>query len=740
MPDPSNPAIQECATCGALLDVTEEQPLALRHCPTCGAAMRVRRTFHQFEPIEILGAGGMGAVYRARDSMLHREVALKLLRTEHSQSQELIASFSKEAALTASINHPHVVKVFTTGIDHGVFYIAMELVDKGSLDELMSLQGTIGEAQLLEVGIQVAEGLQAAYQTGLIHRDVKPGNILFADAHNAKIVDFGLAVLQEHANTDGGPIWGTPYYVAPEKLDTPPREDFRSDMYSLGATLLHAAAGRPPFDAETASMVRLKHAKSQVMSVQSLVPGLSRTTAHIIDKMLHRFPARRFASYEELIDNLKYARDELATAVSSRAPSVKAESTAWLTYGMTALVVAAGITLYSLRERVLKPAPIVAATPAPQPAGPNVEALYQKALGGFADGRFAETATALRDLAVPEQTPQPLRNWITMHAALAFLLAGQGSEAQVELGQIAARNFTVATADDQKLDVFFRATAQLATDEKPQPASAAAGFDRSNHEAFALLLLGVRNWTLGAVDEAAPLLAEFAAATPDDSGVSMKSLQPIAAALGKDLAAYRALSATPATDQGALEKASDAVKALGARQKIAGKFTERLAELEATLGQQLTAVREAMAMKESEAAAADAKLISEALRGIGPAYLAFRFADAIKILENGGHTRVLGEVRPVTLQKIPVKHGKWACFNAGSLRGIVLALFTVIAHPLDVLAARAVWLGTNNGLFLGCTIGMHDHAQGVWKRDPINPIDIHPLEPIGDVARMDPGN
>src|SRR6186713_3317199 len=110
MTDAPKPAIQECPTCGTLIDVTDEQPLALRHCPNCGAAMRVRRIFNHFELQEVLGAGGMGAVYRALDMNLHRQVALKLLREEHSRSPSLIASFAKEAAITASINHPHVVK------------------------------------------------------------------------------------------------------------------------------------------------------------------------------------------------------------------------------------------------------------------------------------------------------------------------------------------------------------------------------------------------------------------------------------------------------------------------------------------------------------------------------------------------------------------------------------------------------------------------------------------------------
>ena len=197
MSEASDPVIQTCTACGALIDVSDEEPFALMHCPGCGMAQRVRRTFDHFELQEVLGAGGMGTVYRALDTSLNRPVALKLLRKDYSADQEFVKQFETEAAITASINHPNVVRVYTSGQDHGLVYIAMELVDKGSLDDLMNLQGRVAEAQVLEVGVQTAKGLNAALKRGLIHRDVKPGNILFADAHTAKIVDFGLAVLQE---------------------------------------------------------------------------------------------------------------------------------------------------------------------------------------------------------------------------------------------------------------------------------------------------------------------------------------------------------------------------------------------------------------------------------------------------------------------------------------------------------------------------------------------------------------
>jgi eukaryotic-like serine/threonine-protein kinase len=205
--------------------------------------MTVRGFIAHFQVLEVAGRGGMGVVYKAHDASLERDVALKLLHKGHSDQTKLIRRLETEAAVTASINHPHVVKVFSTGVDRGRFFLAMELVGKGSLDDLIRLQGRIAESQALTVAIQSAQGLRAVHYHGLIHRDVKPGNILFADSRTAKIVDFGLAIFMEQEESVRGEIWGTPYYVAPEKLDEKP-EDFRSDIYSLGATIFHALAGR----------------------------------------------------------------------------------------------------------------------------------------------------------------------------------------------------------------------------------------------------------------------------------------------------------------------------------------------------------------------------------------------------------------------------------------------------------------------------------------------------------------
>ena len=172
---------QVCPSCGRVVSTAGLEPFSKLVCPGCGSQLRVERVFENYEVVEPLGTGGMGSVYKARDTRLNRFVALKLLRKEFAGDASFTAKLQEEARITASINHPHVVEVFSVGEDHGQFYVVMELVDGGSLDDKMEDEKRISELQTLEVGLQVAKGLQAALKAGLIHRDIKPGNILFAD-------------------------------------------------------------------------------------------------------------------------------------------------------------------------------------------------------------------------------------------------------------------------------------------------------------------------------------------------------------------------------------------------------------------------------------------------------------------------------------------------------------------------------------------------------------------------------
>jgi serine/threonine protein kinase len=292
------------------MDLTDVSPLTVVECPGCGSPQTVFQRFGPFQLERLVGTGGMGAVYKATDIALHRPIALKVLQKKLSHDQTLTAQFEREAALTARINHPHVVRVYSTGSAHGMFYIAMELVDQGSLDGHMEEFGRLPEEDVLRIGIQVAEGLQAADKAGLIHRDIKPGNILFSHQRQAKIVDFGLALQSNMAHSHAGEIWGTPYYISPEALAFKP-EDFRSDMYALGASLWHALTGEPPHMSSSVSVHELLHLKKKPVALLTVYPEAHPLTATAFNRTLSHNPDERFRDYGEFIAALQEALDGL---------------------------------------------------------------------------------------------------------------------------------------------------------------------------------------------------------------------------------------------------------------------------------------------------------------------------------------------------------------------------------------------------------------------------------------------
>ena len=168
----------------------------------------------QYQITGMLGEGGMSQVFKSFDMHLGREVALKVLHQSLSRDSALTAMFEREAKLTASILHPNVVKVFTVGNEDGYFFIAMELVDATSLEQVIASTGALPEKEVLHVAHDVVAGLKAAYHEGLIHRDIKPGNMLVTGEGTSKLVDFGLAV-QQGGDDESDDVWATPYYVPP---------------------------------------------------------------------------------------------------------------------------------------------------------------------------------------------------------------------------------------------------------------------------------------------------------------------------------------------------------------------------------------------------------------------------------------------------------------------------------------------------------------------------------------------
>jgi hypothetical protein len=655
-PDPeteeTEPLLQPCINCSTYLDVGDLEPFAKVHCPICGTAMRVRTQLKNFTLVEVLGAGGMGAVYKALDTNLNRMVALKVVRKEFSADREYLGKFEREARITASVTHPHVVKVYSFGSDHGLFYIAMELVDKGSLDDLMNLQGRVAEVQALGVGIQVAQGLQAANQKGLIHRDVKPGNILFADAQTAKIVDFGLALLAEHEAEERGEVWGTPYYVAPEKLDHQP-EDFRSDMYSLGGTLFHAIAGRPPFEADTASMVALKHLKSRAVSLQAFAPDVSSATAYVINRMLHKDPEQRYQSYAELIEHLEYARAQLLEAAGGpRRPKqrVVVESAGQqkvlgiITLVLILLLVAGvGVAAYYNWNRMFGPtpsAPVAGASPGDEKSteGSGGAAKLHERLDAarkqIVSGDEAGALQSLKSLDDDSDLTQPFQNWITVNEGIASLVQENLKDAGGSFRVVAERSRYSTAPADEELVSFFTKVSSAMRGNASIPAAGADGYALDDEEALAPLIFALKDWNLGKFKDAGSLLAIYLSASPKDPFQWVADYKPLAQQYADQESAFEKAYAD-ATNASTPQERADSIKQLDDLQgKVKGKLAAAIARLERDLTKRNEVLDKAYNDQQAKAQQADAVVIGDAKQKYSDALAQFNFDTAVTTLQS----------------------------------------------------------------------------------------------------------
>lgn len=699
----TKPLLQPCPNCAALIDINDEEPFAQVHCPMCGTAMRVRTQFNNFKIEEILGAGGMGTVYRARDLNLERSVALKLLRSEYSQDQEYIEKFEREARITASINHPYVVKVFAFGLDHGLVYMAMELVDKGSLDDLIMLQTKVAESQVLEVGIQVAQGLQAAHRKDLIHRDVKPGNILFADAHTAKITDFGLALLMAHEAEARGEVWGTPYYVAPEKLNKDP-EDFRSDIYSLGGTLFHAIAGRPPFEAETASLVALKHIKSRAVSLQAFAPNVSSETAYVVNRMLKQNPDERYQSYDDLIEHLNYALTKSREAGHSPKPRARVVLSSrkherlvtWATIGILLALIVVGLAVFMKRGGI---------SGVDRNAGRGSEAirveteeemiersrkLYEEARGKMVGGDYEAASKEFQEVTEIDGVPQPRENWALYHQGLSELFRGNEERSREIFAHLEKQGWFSDEPIDRPLGAFFVESASKLAGDMPIPESALDDLDLSRFGAIGALAYGLKNWALGEHESAAVFLEKFDNAKPSGPYAWIEAYRVIANAYLGDQKAYR--EAVDAADNAkTLSEKTDALeKVRSARRKVktVASLQQKLETLETRLQEQV----EQLGNREAADSIARAKAEMEAMEKLRPAFkkaiTQYSFAAALKLAEDTEvesesmkeerdamvrKARWLSEFKIWLQQKIPVVgySGRFVKRNGGVVPGEV---------------------------------------------------------------------
>ena len=343
-----------CSSCQSVLDVSEFDPFAEITCPSCGQALIVPTRLGAFQLIRLLGKGGMGAIYQGVDSALGREVAVKIMLASLGSDPEQVETFRREARMAAALNHPNVVQIYSCGQENGQPYIVMELVSGRTMDGIMEHTGPMIDALAIGIGLDVARGLSAGFDIGLVHSDIKPKNIIVDMKGTAKVVDFGLATFVDKQAAEQGGIWGTPYYISPEKVLKQP-VDARSDMYSLGATLYHALAGVPPFDGKTpvdVVKVRLKGPPKPLSSVRKdILPKIS----HIVMRLLEINPAKRYPTYKSLIGDLEDALLEAERSAGSS--TLQAARNAMLKRSSTTKTVShAPVPVESAAEHAVAPA------------------------------------------------------------------------------------------------------------------------------------------------------------------------------------------------------------------------------------------------------------------------------------------------------------------------------------------------------------------------------------------------
>ena len=322
-------------------------------------------TLGDFHLLRRLGQGGMGQVYLAEQHSLKRKVALKIMRPEVAGNAVSLQRFKAEAEAVARVNHANIVQVYAIGEVQGVHFIALEYVEGRNLRDFVARKGPPEILQALSIMRQVAAALQRASEAGIIHRDVKPENILLTRKGEVKVADFGLSRFfggdQPSLHlTQSGIAMGTPLYMSPEQVEGKTL-DPRTDIYSLGVTCYHMLAGQPPFRGETSFQIALQHVQNEPPPLRNVRPDLPGELCTIVHKMLAKDPAQRYPTCRELLKDLTRLRETMggqrtqaleepsappapSTSTEAFVPSPASPGRVWWVAGAAvSLVLAAGL-------------------------------------------------------------------------------------------------------------------------------------------------------------------------------------------------------------------------------------------------------------------------------------------------------------------------------------------------------------------------------------------------------------
>ena len=538
-----------CPKCSAEMDVTDAGPYSRVRCPACGEEVRVKTELGSYRLVRRIASGGMSVVFAARDPTLQREIAVKVLSDEFSSDEKREEEFRREARLTATVSNPHVVEVYTVGRAFGRCFIAMELIPGQSLDDHMALHGALPEDDVALLALQIVDGLRAAQSEGLIHRDIKPRNILIDEDGKAKIVDFGLSLLIEGQTVRSEEIWASPIYVAPEVLDHG-EEDHRADIYALGATLYHALAGVPPVELQEITNRAARKAKLSVRPLKKVAPWLSNEMTRTVEQAMAHDPAERFEDYEDFRISLEMARVVLKKK-GAREPVdgvIRAQRRerdyvrrrAWL-MGIGAglllsLVVVSYFYLKLIQEGSEDPASksgsLLVLDPENNPSvDPEVarfiNEVYEGARRALGDEDFAGAEEQFLRVWRQEMAPTSTAAWAGFEAAVAAFMDGRGSDARQHLAAL-FDFINERGAEDTVLGRRLQSAAELLTSLRFLPEERIPEVLSDPFRATVFLAMSVKAWEQGEMERAHRMFVKLTEAGPWPDAEWMSTYQQLA--------------------------------------------------------------------------------------------------------------------------------------------------------------------------------------------------------------------
>jgi serine/threonine protein kinase/tetratricopeptide (TPR) repeat protein len=481
----------------------------------------------RYEIIEELGTGGMGRVYRAHDTKLNEEVALKLIKPEIAAERRVVERFRNEIKTARKIRHKNVCGMYDFHEEGKTLYLTMEYVRGEDLRSLIHRTKALTVGASLSIARQIAEGLSEAHKLGIVHRDLKPGNIMIDKDGQAKIMDFGIArVKQEKGVTGEGAIIGTPEYMSPEQVEGKPA-DPRSDIYALGIILFEILAGRPPFEGETAFAIAAKHKAEPPPIPKKLIPHIPEGLSKFILRCLEKDQTKRYQTAEELVADLSAIEQTLPTTdrvmtrkrtLSSREITVKLTPRKLILPAAGIVVLAAAAVVlfrFVLKKSVAYPPPLensFMVVSFENQTGDKSQDNLQKAIPELLRTKFEQTgvryvATLERMMQLSKQAGKPEPDFVD--SGLGFELARRDGVKALVAGSF-SRSGNIYVMTIKVLDIETRASLATANASGTGPESILSSqIDENCRQVFSKL-----NFTQAQLEKAKTSVAEYSTASP----------------------------------------------------------------------------------------------------------------------------------------------------------------------------------------------------------------------------------